>query len=123
MHRVIERILEYAAGDPVEFRDIPLPAATGGPFQQRVLAACRDVAYGQTRTYADLALAAGSPRAARAVGNVMSANRLPLLIPCHRVVGSGGRLGGFSAPRGVALKRELLAMEARATRQTTRVLA
>ena len=56
--------------------------------------------YGTTRTYAELAARVGSPSAARAVGQTMARNRLPLVIPCHRVIGSGGGLGGFSATRG-----------------------
>ena len=67
---------------------------------------------GETVSYAELAGRAGSPNAARAVGGVMAGNRVPLLVPCHRVVGAGGRLGGFSAPTGVELKKRLLALEA-----------
>ena len=72
----------------------------------------RNVPYGQTLSYAELAAKAGSPKAARAVGSVMAQNRVPLIIPCHRVVGSGGHLGGFSAPRGIAFKKQLLELEA-----------
>jgi methylated-DNA-[protein]-cysteine S-methyltransferase len=63
-------------------------------------------------TYGQLARRVGSPAAARAVGSTMARNRLPLVIPCHRVVGSGGQLRGFSAPGGVAVKQRLLQMEA-----------
>jgi len=62
-------------------------------------------------TYGQLATRAGSPRSARAVGNVMASNRVPLIIPCHRVVAAGGALGGFSAPHGTRLKRRLLKLE------------
>jgi len=72
--------------------------ADGRPFQRKVLVACRRIPVGKTRTYAELAAAVGSPKAARAVGRVMATNRpLPIIIPCHRVVGSAGGLGGFSA--------------------------
>jgi methylated-DNA-[protein]-cysteine S-methyltransferase len=63
-------------------------------------------------TYGELAAKAGYPGAARAVGNCMAANRIPLLIPCHRVVCAGGRLGSYSAPGGTVTKRRLLALEA-----------
>ena len=64
-----------------------------------------------TRSYGEVAAAAGSPGAARAVGQVMAANRTPLIVPCHRVLAAGGKIGGFSAPQGLALKRRLLALE------------
>jgi methylated-DNA-[protein]-cysteine S-methyltransferase len=62
-------------------------------------------------TYGDLAAAIGSPGAARAVGSVMARNCFPLIVPCHRVLGAGGSLGGYSAPDGLRMKRRLLAME------------
>jgi methylated-DNA-[protein]-cysteine S-methyltransferase len=81
-------------------------------FQRKVLDACRAIPPGETLSYAELAVIAGAPGAARAVGNVMRTNRIPLVIPCHRVVGSGGSLGGYSAPDGLAMKRKLLEREA-----------
>ena len=85
--------------------------ARSAGFQRRVLKQCRLIPYGRTMSYGELAAKAGSPRAARAVGNCMAANNIPLLIPCHRVVCSDGRLGSFSAPGGTSMKRRLLAME------------
>jgi methylated-DNA-[protein]-cysteine S-methyltransferase len=79
------------------------------PFARAVWQATAAIPYGETRTYGELARAAGSPGAARAVGGAMAKNPLPLVIPCHRVVGAGGRIGGFSP--GVSLKRCLLAHE------------
>ena len=108
----VDEIARYLAGEPVDLATLPIATGRRTPFQERVVRALRQVPYGQTVSYADLAEQACAPRAARAVGTVMSTNRLPLLIPCHRVVGSGGRLGGFSAPQGINLKRSLLAMEA-----------
>jgi methylated-DNA-[protein]-cysteine S-methyltransferase len=114
-HPALRRRLEaFAAGEPSEFDDIELALSPLTAFQQRVIAETRRVAYGQTVTYGELAERAGSPRAARAVGTVMSGNRVPIIIPCHRVLASGGRLGGYSAPRGIELKRRLLDMEAAA---------
>lgn len=111
---LLARLQGYAAGGEDDFFDVPLLLGAMTPFQRRVVAACRAIPYGSTRTYGQIAASVGSRGAARAVGQVMASNRIPLLVPCHRVVASGGGLGGFSAPQGVDLKRRLLAMEARA---------
>jgi methylated-DNA-[protein]-cysteine S-methyltransferase len=111
----LERLVCYADGEPVELNDIPVSLDHLSTFQRRVVKACRAIKAGERRTYGQLAAAAGSPGAARAVGQVMAGNRVPLIVPCHRVVASGGGLGGFSAPQGLAMKRRLLAMEAAAT--------
>jgi methylated-DNA-[protein]-cysteine S-methyltransferase len=95
----------------VTFDDVPVNLADLSPFQSKIVRACRKIGRGRMRTYGDLAAAAGSPGAARAAGSVMAKNRLPIIIPCHRVVGSGGSLGGFSAPTGLDLKRRMLALE------------
>lgn len=87
----------------------PLCDEGGGPFVRRARAALRRVPPGATCTYADLASRAGSPRAARAAGSACATNPLPLFIPCHRVLASGGRLGGFSG--GLAWKKILLERE------------
>ncbi len=80
------------------------------PFQEAVLAATRAIPRGETRTYGEVAALIGRPRAARAVGSALAANPLPLLIPCHRVVGAGRRLG-FYSDGGPDMKRRLLACE------------
>jgi methylated-DNA-[protein]-cysteine S-methyltransferase len=80
-------------------------------FQRRVLRACFEIPAGSTWTYGRLARAVGSAGAARAVGGVMSRNRWPLLIPCHRVVGSSGKLVGYSGTGGLATKQRLLELE------------
>lgn len=108
---LLDRLVRYAEGELVDFADIPVARDHLSPFQQRVVRACRAIGRGQTKTYGELAAAAGSPGAARAVGSVMSSNRTPLVVPCHRVVGANGALGGFSAPQGIAMKRRLLMME------------
>jgi methylated-DNA-[protein]-cysteine S-methyltransferase len=107
------RLTAYADGEVVDFRDIAVNLEGWTAFQRRVLAALRCVGYGTTLSYADLASRAGSPGAARAVGQVMARNRLPIIIPCHRVLASGGAIGGFSAPQGIALKERLLELERR----------
>jgi methylated-DNA-[protein]-cysteine S-methyltransferase len=108
---VAERLTRYAAGDAIDFRDIVVKLDHLTPFARRVVAACRRILRGSTRSYGDLARACGAPGAARAVGSVMAKNRYPLLVPCHRVIGAAGALGGYSAPEGLAMKRRLLAME------------
>ena len=112
---LIERIRAYAAGDVDDFRDVQVDPGRQTEFQSRIVKACRKIPYGATATYGQLASQAGSPNAARAVGNCMANNRIPLLIPCHRVVGANGELGGFSAAGGTDLKQRLLDMEAAAS--------
>jgi methylated-DNA-[protein]-cysteine S-methyltransferase len=103
---------DFARGIPTHFAEVKLDLAESTPFRKRVLEQTRKIAYGQRLTYGELAARAGKPGAARAVGSVMASNPLPIVIPCHRVVASGGALGGFSAPQGIELKRRLLEMEA-----------
>jgi methylated-DNA-[protein]-cysteine S-methyltransferase len=109
---VLQQLVRYAEGEPVDLRDVPVALDHLSAFQQRVVKRCRAIPAGQRRTYGQLAAEAGSPSAARAVGQVMASNRVPLIVPCHRVVAAGGGLGGFSAPQGLAMKRRLLALEA-----------
>jgi len=97
---LVERLQQYAAGADDDFLDIKLNLQSATPFQQRVTAFCRRIRAGQVLSYGQLAAKAGSPGAARAVGSVMSRNRFPLIVPCHRVIGGGGALGGYSAPTG-----------------------
>jgi len=108
---LVQRLQAYFAGEPQDFGDVRVEARAATGFARRVLEACRRIPFGTTVTYGQLAARAGSPRAARAVGNCMAGNRTPIIVPCHRVVGSGGQLGGFSGPGGVKLKRRLLALE------------
>jgi methylated-DNA-[protein]-cysteine S-methyltransferase len=110
---LVARLQAYAAGLPEDFRDIAIDPGPQTPFRARVIARCREIPWGATVTYGELAASAGSPKAARAVGNCMAANRIPLIVPCHRVVGAGGKLGGFSAPGRLSTKRRLLALESR----------
>ncbi len=111
----LRRMLQdFARGDIVDFSEVIIAHPELTTFQRDVLEATRRIPYGETRTYAALAEEAGHPRAARAVGNVMARNRVPIIVPCHRVVASGGKWGGFSAPQGVSLKRRILDMEAEA---------
>lgn len=81
------------------------------PFHRKVYKALCKIPAGKTITYAELARRAGSPGAARAVGQAMAKNPFPIVIPCHRVVAGNGKLGGYSGRGGVAIKRALLALE------------
>jgi len=107
-----ERIVAYYEGEPVDFRAEPAVQLNGAStFTHQVLRACRNISFGNTKTYSDLARQVGSPGAARAVGSVMAGNPLPLIIPCHRVLRTDGGLGGFSAPGGTAIKHKMLQHE------------
>jgi methylated-DNA-[protein]-cysteine S-methyltransferase len=105
------RLLQYADGHPVDFAEFQLQLPQQTPFRDRVLAVTRRLGYGETTTYGELAKRVGHPGAARAVGTVMSTNRFPILIPCHRVLAAGGKLGGYTSPAGIGLKERLLDME------------
>jgi methylated-DNA-[protein]-cysteine S-methyltransferase len=105
------RLQSYAAGKVEKFDDVPVDFSHLSAFQARVAKACRRIGRGRVRTYGELAASCGSPGAARAVGNVMAQNRYPIIVPCHRVVGSAGSLGGFSARDGINTKRRMLDME------------
>lgn len=111
VRRLAERIQAYASGGRDDFRDVPLDLSHLTEFQQRVVEQCRRIRPGQTMSYAQLAAKAGYPGAARAVGNTMARNRFPIVVPCHRVVGAAGTIGGFSAPTGTSLKQKLLVLE------------
>jgi methylated-DNA-[protein]-cysteine S-methyltransferase len=108
---VVERLVRFADGEPVDFGDVVVDESHLTPFGKRIVKACRRIPTGQTRSYGELATESGSPGAARAVGQVMARNRYPLVVPCHRVLAAGGRIGGFSAPQGLNMKRRLLELE------------
>jgi methylated-DNA-[protein]-cysteine S-methyltransferase len=106
-----ERLQSYAAGNEEHFDDVPLDLSHLSVFQARVVRNCRRIGRGKVRSYGELAKSAGSPGAARAVGSVMAKNRFPIIVPCHRVIGSGCSLGGFSARDGLNMKRRMLQLE------------
>lgn len=109
--QLLDRLTQLAEGIEVSFDEVPLNLDGMTAFQKRVIACCRRVRWGHTVSYGELAERAGRAGAARAVGTVMSRNRFPLIVPCHRVIGGQGSLGGYSAPRGLEMKRQLLEME------------
>lgn len=102
----------YFAGEKVDFCDVPLDLGVQDEFFARIYAAVRSLAWGETTTYGWLAKALGvGPEAARDVGQAMARNPVPLIIPCHRVLAAGGKLGGFSAPGGSTTKQRMLELE------------
>jgi methylated-DNA-[protein]-cysteine S-methyltransferase len=108
----IARVRRYFLGEPVEFGDTPLDLDVTDPFFARVYEALRQIGWGRTTTYGALAAAVGAPpEAARDVGQAMAKNPAPLLVPCHRVLAAGGKLGGFSAPGGATTKARMLRLE------------
>jgi methylated-DNA-[protein]-cysteine S-methyltransferase len=108
------QVLEYFAGKRRDF-DLPL-APKGTPFQLRVWQALRAIPYGQTRSYGQIAAAVGNPKAGRAVGGANHRNPISLVQPCHRVIGSSGRLVGYGG--GLDKKEALLALERRVSADT-----
>ena len=113
IHQMTTLLAEYLAGHPVDFSDVPVDLSRCSPFTRRVLEACRSIPYGETRSYKQLAECVGEPRASRAVGQALARNPVPLIIPCHRVISTSGKLCGFTARGGTAIKARLLAWEAR----------
>ncbi|MEC7564339.1 MAG: MGMT family protein [Planctomycetota bacterium] len=110
MSELARRVIAYSQGESMSFTDIKVePALTD--FSTRVRAFVQTIPYGAVQTYGAVSKAVGSPRSARAVGTVMRTNPVPLVVPCHRVVGTGNRLVGFSAGTGVSLKNQLLKLE------------
>lgn len=107
--RAIEQILEYLAGERTHF-DLPLDLR-GTEFQLEVWRALREIPFGEQRSYGEIAKVIGRPRAVRAVGSANGSNPVSLVVPCHRVINSDGKLGGYAG--GLKLKARLLALESR----------
>ncbi|WP_304165996.1 methylated-DNA--[protein]-cysteine S-methyltransferase [Phenylobacterium aquaticum] len=107
----IAAITSLMADGRTDLTGVVLDMAGMSEFLVRVYAAARAVPPGQTRTYGEIAAAAGAPREARAVGQAMGRNPWPIVVPCHRVMGAGGKLVGFSAPGGTDTKLKLLSIE------------
>lgn len=106
-----EMIRRYAAGETVDFSDVPLDLTEVPEFNQRAYAQLLQVGYGETTTYGAIARALGDVTLSRAVGHAMGANPIPLIIPCHRVLGANSKPVGFSSPGGVTAKMQMLALE------------
>jgi methylated-DNA-[protein]-cysteine S-methyltransferase len=110
---VIGGITRYLAGEEVDFSAVAVDFSGLDPFRRRLYEQMRTLRYGRTTTYGELARQLGAPdwEGAREVGEAMGRNPVPVVIPCHRVLAAGGKLGGFSAPGGAATKAKLLALE------------
>jgi methylated-DNA-[protein]-cysteine S-methyltransferase len=100
----------YFAGEEVDFSAVAVDLSALSAFQRELYQSLRSVGWGRTTTYGELARALGRPDA-REVGQAMGKNPIPVIIPCHRVLAAGGKIGGFSAPGGAAAKGKLLALE------------
>jgi methylated-DNA-[protein]-cysteine S-methyltransferase len=107
---VEDQLRAYFAGERRDF-DLPLEMP-GSAFQERVWSELRRIPYGETIAYRDLAARVGAPQAPRAVGRANGSNRLAIIVPCHRVIATGGGLGGYGG--GLPAKRQLLDLEAAA---------
>ncbi len=102
------QLTEYFAGERTSF-SLPIKYPHGTPFQHSVWNALRDIPYGETRSYEDIAVAIGNPKAVRAIGQANTRNPILLLVPCHRVINKNGTIGGFGC--GVKVKKKLLQLE------------
>jgi O-6-methylguanine DNA methyltransferase len=107
----VRRLVQaYCAGEDADLSAIPIDTAGSPPFFAKAWEACRSIPRGETRSYAWLAAAAGSPRGARGAGQAMARNRVALLVPCHRVIAADGSLHGFGGS-GLPMKARLLRLE------------
>lgn len=111
-----EQLKAYFSGELTEF-DLPLSARGGSQFERAVWERLKQIPYGEMHTYGEVAKAVGDPGAARAVGVACNRNPIAVIVPCHRVVGAGGKMVGFGG--GIPLKRHLLELEARITIETS----
>jgi methylated-DNA-[protein]-cysteine S-methyltransferase len=111
IEQAIEQVQSYASGHAQDFASIVLDLTGVAVFEQSVYAAARAIPFGETLSYGELARQIGAPDAARAVGQALGHNPIPIIIPCHRILAKGHRIGGFSAPGGARTKERLLALE------------
>ncbi|HET7718077.1 MAG TPA: methylated-DNA--[protein]-cysteine S-methyltransferase [Bauldia sp.] len=111
IRRTIEAIAALLRGEARDLSAVVLDMDGVPPFHRRVYTVARAIPPGQTLTYGEVATRLGDPGAARAVGRALGRNPFPIIVPCHRVIASGGRLGGFSANGGAATKRRILEIE------------
>ncbi len=109
--RALDLLRRYFAGEPIDFDALPMSVRRGTDFERAVWKALAAIPYGEMRTYGQIAAEVGEPDSARAVGTACNHNPLPIVVPCHRVVGADGKLVGFGG--GVWRKRVLLELEAK----------
>jgi methylated-DNA-[protein]-cysteine S-methyltransferase len=106
LERAVEQLDEYFRGERTSF-DLPI-VTNGSPFQQAVWREIAEIGFGSTRSYGTLGLATGRATAGRAVGGAVGANPIPIIVPCHRVLASNGRITGYSGGDGIPTKQWLL---------------
>lgn len=108
---VVDLCRRHFNANVADFGQVQCDMSVVPPFARRILTTCREIPYGQTRSYTQLALMANEDGKQRAAAQALGANPIPLIIPCHRVCAAGGGLGGFSAPGGVDLKKRMIELE------------
>lgn len=111
--RFMELSRSYFSGKGADFGEVACELPGESSFSGKVLRACRAIPYGSTKSYGRIAMEIGQEDAARAVATALSKNKIPLVVPCHRVTYSDGRAGGFSAEGGPAMKQRMLELESR----------
>jgi methylated-DNA-[protein]-cysteine S-methyltransferase len=114
-HAVVKELTSYFAGELTTF-SVPVEMRGGSDFERAVWAEIAKIRYGEMQTYGEIATVLGDPGLARAVGTACNHNPVPVIVPCHRVVGAGGKMVGFGG--GIPTKRHLLELEARVTLET-----
>ena len=108
---LVAGIRAYAEGEEIDFSGVPVDLTDVDDFRRAIYDAARALAFGETTTYGELARRAGHPGLPRETGQALGSNPVPLVIPCHRILAAGGKIGGFSAPGGAAAKERMLALE------------
>ena len=111
MQAILSRVLALLRGERIDLSDVPLDFGAAPEFHQRAYAIARTIPPGRTMTYGEIAKRLGTPHESREVGQAMGRNPIAIIMPCHRVLGADGKMGGFSATGGVAIKRRILEIE------------
>ena len=107
----VAAVRRYYDGEAAEFDDVAVDLSALDAFDRDILEAARRLAHGETTTYGELSARAGHPGKARETGAALGRNPVPLIVPCHRILAAGNRIGGFSAPGGSTTKERMLALE------------
>ena len=111
VQRVIDRVLALLDGEAIDLTDVPVDLTDAPEFHRRVYEVARTIPPGRTMTYGEIAKRLGVPQESREVGQALGRNPIAIIVPCHRVLGADGKMGGFSASGGVATKRRILEIE------------
>lgn len=108
---LVRDVRAYAGGEEIDFSGVPVDLRGVDDFRLAIYAAARKLGFGETTTYGELAKRAGHGGLPRETGQALGANPVPLVVPCHRILAAGGKIGGFSAPGGSTAKERMLALE------------